>query len=199
MVDSNSPSACKNAQIIEAAVDEFQENGYAYASMDRISARASVSKRTLYKHFESKENLFRSIVMELAGRFAEMQDIRYVTGRDIRTQLLELAWAEGRILMRPDVMAMARMIISETLRNPALAEEAQGKVDKTATFVRMIEDASADGQLNVEDSVVAGQEFIGLIKAKAFWPMLFSGSVVSEAEMTEIVESAVDLIMSRYG
>ena len=199
MVDSNSPSACKNAQIIEAAVDEFQENGYAYASMDRISARASVSKRTLYKHFESKENLFRSIVMELAGRFAEMQDIRYVTGRDIRTQLLELAWAEGRILMRPDVMAMARMIISETLRNPALAEEAQGKVDKTATFVRMIEDASADGQLNVEDSVVAGQEFIGLIKAKAFWPMLFSGSVVSEVEMTEIVESAVDMIMSRYG
>lgn len=199
MVDSNSPSACKNAQIIEAAVAEFQENGYAYASMDRISARASVSKRTLYKHFESKENLFRSIVMELAGRFAEMQDIRYVSGRDIRAQLLELAWAEGRILMRPDVMAMARMIISETLRNPALAEEAQGKVDKTATFVRMIEDADADGQLNVENPEVAGKEFIGLIKAKAFWPMLFSGSVVSEAEMAEIVESAVNMIMSRYG
>ncbi len=199
MVDSNSPSACKNAQIIEAAVAEFQKNGYAYASMDRISARASVSKRTLYKHFESKENLFRSIVMELAGRFAEMQDIRYVSGRDIRAQLLELAWAEGRILMRPDVMAMARMIISETLRNPALAEEAQGKVDKTATFVRMIEDADADGQLNVENPEVAGKEFIGLIKAKAFWPMLFSGSVVSEAEMAEIVESAVNMIMSRYG
>ena len=161
MVDSNSPSACKNAQIIEAAVAEFQENGYAYASMDRISARASVSKRTLYKHFESKENLFRSIVMELAGRFAEMQDIRYVSGRDIRAQLLELAWAEGRILMRPDVMAMARMIISETLRNPALAEEAQGKVDKTATFVRMIEDADADGQLNVENPEVAGKESSG--------------------------------------
>ncbi len=199
MVDSNSPSACKNAQIIEAAVAEFQKNGYAYASMDRISARASVSKRTLYKHFESKENLFRSIVMELAGRFAKMQDIRYVSGRDIRAQLLELAWAEGRILMRPDVMAMARMIISETLRNPALAEEAQGKVDKTATFVRMIEDADADGQLNVENPEVAGKEFIGLIKAKAFWPMLFSGSVVSEAEMAEIVESAVNMIMSRYG
>ncbi len=137
--------------------------------------------------------------MELAGRFAEMQDIRYVSGRDIRAQLLELAWAEGRILMRPDVMAMARMIISETLRNPALAEEAQGKVDKTATFVRMIEDADADGQLNVENPEVAGKEFIGLIKAKAFWPMLFSGSVVSEAEMAEIVESAVNMIMSRYG
>ena len=199
MVENNTPSACKNAQIIEAAVAEFQENGFASASMDRISARAAVSKRTLYKHFESKDNLFRSIVMELAGRFAGMQDIRYVPDRDIREQLLELAWAEGRILMRPDVMAMARMIISETLRNPALAEAAQGKIDKTATFIRMIEDAAADGQLRVENPEVAGQEFIGLIKAKAFWPMLFSGSVVSEADMTDIVESAVDMIMSRYG
>lgn len=199
MVENNTPSACKNAQIIEAAVAEFQENGFASASMDRISARAAVSKRTLYKHFESKDNLFRSIVMELAGRFAGMQDIRYVPGRDIREQLLELAWAEGRILMRPDVMAMARMIISETLRNPALAEAAQGKIDKTATFIRMIEDAAADGQLRVENPEVAGQEFIGLIKAKAFWPMLFSGSVVSEEDMTDIVESAVDMIMSRYG
>ena len=189
---------CKHTQIIEAAVIEFQENGFAYASMDKISARAGVSKRTLYKHFESKENLFRSIVMELAGRFAGMLEIRYETGRDIREQLMDLAWAEGRVLLRQDVMAMARMIISETLRNPVLAEEAQGKLDKTATFVSMLRDADADGQLQVDDPESAGQEFMGLIKAKAFWPMVFSGSVVSEAEMAKIVESAVDMIMSRY-
>lgn len=199
MVDCNNKNACKHTQIIEAAVVEFQENGFAYASMDRISSRACVSKRTLYKHFESKENLFRSIVMELSGRLEGMQDIRYVPGRDVRAQLLDLAWAEGRILLRPDVMAMARMIISETLRNPVLAEEAQGKLDKTATFVSMLRDAAADGQLDVPDAETAGQEFIGLIKAKAFWPMMFSGSVVSEDEMALIVESAVDMMMSRYG
>ncbi|WP_317057358.1 TetR/AcrR family transcriptional regulator [Roseovarius rhodophyticola] len=199
MADHNTPSECKRVQIIDAAVAEFQENGFADASMDRISTRASVSKRTLYKHFESKENLFRSIVLELSDRFAGMQEIRYVSERDIRDQLLDLAWAEGRILLRSDVMAMARMIISETLRNPKLAEEAQGKLDKTATFIRMLKDADLDGQLSVGDPDAAGQEFIGLIKAKAFWPMLFTGSVVSEAEMTQIVESAVDMMMSRYG
>ncbi len=199
MADPNTPHECKHSQIIEAAVAEFQENGFACASMDRISARASVSKRTLYKHFESKDNLFRSIVIELADRFAGMRDIRYVPGRNVREQLLELAWAEGRILLRPDVMAMARMIISETLRNPELAEEAQSKLDKTSTFVNMLRDADADGQMAVPDPETAGQEFIGLIKAKAFWPMLFSGSVVSEAEMTLILESAVDMILSRYG
>ncbi|GAA6158420.1 MULTISPECIES: TetR/AcrR family transcriptional regulator [Ruegeria] len=199
MNECSAPNAAKHAQIIEAAVAEFQEKGFAAASMDRVSARAEVSKRTLYKYFESKENLFRSIVVELSNRFAGVLDIRYEKGRDIREQLIELAWAEGRILMLPEVMAMSRMVISETLRNPDLAAAAQGKLDKTAIFVSMLKDAAEDGQLRIDDPQSAGQEFIGLIKAKAFWPMVFTGSVLSEAEMTATIDSSVEMILSRYG
>ncbi len=198
MVECTAPNTFKRAQIIEAAVVEFQEKGFAAASMDRISARAEVSKRTLYKYFESKENLFRSIVIELSNRFAEVLEIRYEKGRDIREQLTELAWAEGRILMSPEVIAMSRMVISETLRNPLLAAEAQGKLDKTATFIAMLRDAAEDGQLQIEDPEQAGREFIGLIKARAFWPMLFTGAVLSQAEMTETIENSVEMMISRY-
>ncbi|WP_037310106.1 TetR/AcrR family transcriptional regulator [Ruegeria halocynthiae] len=199
MSDCSAPNTPKHAQIIEAAVAEFQEKGFAAASMDRISARAEVSKRTLYKYFESKENLFRSIVIELSSRFAGVLDIRYQKGRDIREQLTDLAWAEGRILMLPEVIAMSRMVISETLRNPVLAAAAQGKLDKTAIFVAMLKDAADDGQLQIDNPDQAGQEFIGLIKAKAFWPMVFTGDVLSEAEMTATIESSVEMILSRYG
>ncbi|NOD35886.1 MULTISPECIES: TetR/AcrR family transcriptional regulator [unclassified Ruegeria] len=199
MNECSTPNASKSAQIIEAAVAEFQEKGFAAASMDRISARAEVSKRTLYKYFESKENLFRSIVIELSSRFAEVLEIRYEKGRDIREQLTELAWAEGRILMLPDVIAMARMVISETLRNPVLAAEAQGKLDKTATFIAMLKDAAEDGQLRIDDPEQAGQEFIGLIKARAFWPLLFTGGTLTKAEMEDTIESSVQMMISRYG
>ena len=47
----------KKKQIVQAAIAEFQEKGYAGASMDRISERAQVSKRTVYNHFESKDVL----------------------------------------------------------------------------------------------------------------------------------------------
>ncbi|MEW2916703.1 TetR/AcrR family transcriptional regulator [Ruegeria sp. ANG10] len=198
MTECSAPNATKYAQIIEAAVAEFQDKGFAAASMDRISAQAEVSKRTLYKYFESKENLFRSIVIELSSRFAEVVEIRYEKGRDIREQLTELAWAEGRILMMPDVMAMSRMIISETLRSPELAAAAQGKLDKTAAFIGMMRDAVEDGQLQINDPEQAGREFIGLIKARAFWPLLFTGSVLSEAEMAETIENSVEMMISRY-
>ncbi|WP_170332824.1 TetR/AcrR family transcriptional regulator [Ruegeria arenilitoris] len=199
MNECNAPNASKHAQIIEAAVAEFQEKGFVAASMDRISARAEVSKRTLYKYFESKENLFRSIVIELSNRFSEVLEIRYQKGRDVREQLTELAWAEGRVLMSPDVMAMSRMIISETMRNPELAAAAQGKLDKTSIFISMLKDAAEDGQLSIDDPEQAGKELIGLIKAKAFWPMVFSGSVLSHSEMKATIDSSVEMMMCRYG
>ena len=199
MTECSAPNASKHAQIIEAAVAEFQEKGFAAASMDRISARAEVSKRTLYKYFESKENLFRLIVIELSNRFADVGEFRYVPGRDIRAQLTELAWAEGRILMMPEVIAMSRMVISETLRNPVLAAAAQGKLDKTPIFAAILKQAAEDGQLQITDPESAGKEFIGLIKAKAFWPMIFTGGVLSKKEMTATIDSSVELILSRYG
>lgn len=199
MTECSAPNASKYAQIIEAAVAEFQEKGFAAASMDRISTKAEVSKRTLYKYFESKENLFRSIVIELSNRFTEVLDVRYEPGRDIREQLTELAWAEGRVLMSPEVMAMSRMVISETLRNPDLASAAQGKLDKTAFFVAMLKSAAEDGQLQIDDPERAGKEFIGLIKARAFWPMIFSGAVLSEPEMESTIQNSVEMMIQRYG
>ncbi|MEX0316741.1 MAG: TetR/AcrR family transcriptional regulator [Ruegeria sp.] len=199
MYECSGPNASKYAQIIDAAVEEFQEKGFSAASMDRVSARAEVSKRTVYKYFESKEKLFRSIVSVLAERFADMRHIRYEPDRDIREQLIELGWAEGRLLISPEVMAMARMIISETLRNPDLAEAAQGKIDKTGAFIDMLRAASEDGQLNVPDPEEAAQEFIALLKAKAFWPYIFGSALVSEEQMQKIVESSVEMMMCRYG
>ena len=199
MKEYRAPNASKYAQIIEAAVAEFQAKGFTSASMDRISIQAEVSKRTLYKYFESKENLFRSIVFELSNRFVDIFEYRYEKERNIRDQLTELAWAEGRILMMPDVMKMARMIISETLRNPELATVVQDKLDKTQIFISLMHEATNNGQLQVDDPERAGQEFVGLIKSRAFWPMVFTGSVLSEDDMAAIIESSVEMIMSRYG
>lgn len=193
------PLGQKRAQIIEAAVAEFLEKGFAAASMDRISCAAEVSKRTVYKHFKCKENLFHSIVAVMSERISSSLNIRYRSGIPIRTQLMDLAWAEGRLLISPDVMAMARMVVSETLRNPEMAAEIQGKIDSTSSIVAMLDAARKDGQLDLDNPDTVAQEFLGLIKAKAFWPVIFGADIVSEAQMAEIVQSTVDIILSRYG
>jgi len=47
----------RTGEIIQAAVDEFLENGYDGASMDSIARRAGVSKGGLYHHFSSKDEI----------------------------------------------------------------------------------------------------------------------------------------------
>ncbi|WP_435132174.1 TetR/AcrR family transcriptional regulator [Actinacidiphila sp. bgisy144] len=48
--------------ILWAAKDVFLEMGFERASMDVVAARAETSKRSVYAHFESKDNLFLSVV-----------------------------------------------------------------------------------------------------------------------------------------
>ena len=57
----------KRAAIVAAARQVFLENGYAQASMDRIAESAAVSVKTIYRHFENKDELF-SAVMQPACR-----------------------------------------------------------------------------------------------------------------------------------
>ena len=198
MENTDTARCSKRAQIIEAAVQEFQDNGFAAASMDVISARAGVSKRTLYKYFESKHNLFQSIVATLSNRIADTLDLRYEPERDVRAQLKDFARAEGRLLSSPAVMAMSRMIISEALRSPVLSAEVQGKIDKKSAFVALLRAATKDGALDVADPDAAADEFIALIKAKAFWPVVFGAPILSNDEMEAVVDSSVEMMMARY-
>ena len=199
MDQPDSPPTEKRDLVIAAAEAEFRENGYAAASMDRVTARAGVSKRTVYRYFESKEALFHAIVANLWGRFADSLDLHYEKGRDIRDQLTDLARAEGDLLSSEDTMMMVRMVMSEVLRRPELAETMQDKIDFRASFVDMLQQASDDGQLRVEDPALAADEFLALIKAKAFWPVVMGEPVISRTEMDRIIASSVEMMMCRYG
>jgi AcrR family transcriptional regulator len=44
-------------KIIDVALDEFNENSYDQATMRSIARRAGISLSTIYKHFESKQDL----------------------------------------------------------------------------------------------------------------------------------------------
>jgi len=198
MAEDFSPTEDKHEQIFQAAVAEFQEKGFRDASMDRISARAGASKRTVYKHFESKEKLFQELVRRHWARFTSTFEVSYEQGRDIREQLTELGRAQGHLYTSPEVMATTRLVLSEVLRSPELVEENQEKTDYKACFQEMLRDAVEDGQLGTADPNAAAEEFIALIKGKAFWPVVLGAPLVSPEEMERIVDDSVDMILCRY-
>lgn len=55
-------SADKLTSLLDAAMNEFLDNAYPGASVDRIATRVRSSKATIYRQFGSKEKLFRYLI-----------------------------------------------------------------------------------------------------------------------------------------
>lgn len=189
----------KKQQIICAAIAEFQEKGYAGASMDRISERAHVSKRTVYNHFDSKDALFRAISQSLADQVNQALELSYDPALPIREALVRLGWAEGELMVTPSFMSLARMVLSETIRDPDLAADLNTRMTKLSVFADIIGKATREGKLTAGDPSVAAEQFLGLIKSRAFFPNIYAARVPGRDEVGKIIEESVDLFLARYG
>ncbi|HUG60614.1 MAG TPA: helix-turn-helix domain-containing protein, partial [Methylomirabilota bacterium] len=61
------PVASTRETIVEAAYRLYRRKGYARVSLDEIASHASVTKRTLYYHFASKDDLLGSVMDMQSG------------------------------------------------------------------------------------------------------------------------------------
>lgn len=61
-------------ELASAALDLFIERGFSATRLDDVAKRAGVSKGTLYLYFDSKEELFKTVIQEgIVSRIAEYE------------------------------------------------------------------------------------------------------------------------------
>ena len=190
----------KREAIIQAAIAEFRDNGFKVTSMDRIAARAEVSKRTVYNHFPSKDELFAEILLELWECSKEQLDQAYRPDRPVREQLREMMTAKMEMLGESSFMDLARVAIAETIHSPERAREMVAKLgsleEGVSTWIRAAQD---DGKLKAADPGFAAYQLQSLIKAFAFWPQITMGQPPLAEEMQrQVVDSAVEMFLARY-
>jgi TetR/AcrR family transcriptional regulator len=58
-------------EMLAAALDLFSEKGYRNVSMQEIAEKAEFAIGTLYNFFRNKEDLYKALIKEMAGRFEE--------------------------------------------------------------------------------------------------------------------------------
>ncbi|CAL9328067.1 hypothetical protein SUDANB121_00024 [Nocardiopsis dassonvillei] len=61
----------RRAQILEAATRAFARGGFAGTSLDDIATEAAISKVILYRHFESKDEMYRAALDRVCARLQE--------------------------------------------------------------------------------------------------------------------------------
>ncbi|WP_321843654.1 TetR/AcrR family transcriptional regulator [Paraburkholderia bannensis] len=190
----------KRAAILEAAIEEFLAAGYDATSMDRIAARASVSKRTVYNHFPSKEALFAAILMRLWDASQTGAPPAYRATEPLRAQLLALLARKLRLMADESFLALARVAIAAGIHSPERARDMVARLGEREEDVTVwIRAAAADGRLRIDDPLFAAQELQGMVKGFAFWPQVTMGQPpLDAAAQVRIAESAADMFLARY-
>lgn len=133
------------AEIIEAAMHMFVEHGFAAAKLDDVAKRAGIVKGTLYRYYDTKEDLFRAVVQVAVS--AHIQAIEQAA-KAFRGSLVEIVPA---LLMRvagqmseSHVPALARLVISESRSFPDLARIWHDNI--VAKILTLLADLIAEAQ-----------------------------------------------------
>ncbi|MBL4767675.1 MAG: TetR/AcrR family transcriptional regulator [Rhodobacteraceae bacterium] len=187
----------KLEQVIEAAIVEFQDNGFAAANMDRVSERAQVSKRTLYNYFDSKELLFQEIVNRAGEHFADNVPCKFVQGVEISLQLHDLALRLIRPYTNADAVKMARLITGEMLRNREMVAGMISEIELAKPADAFFSSAILAGAVTKQNGDALAEDFSAFIKGRCFWPAVLSGEVVSLAKAEHVAKSASRLFSSQ--
>jgi AcrR family transcriptional regulator len=170
------PEARRRA-ILEAALAEFAERGYAAARLDDVAARAGVAKGTLYLYFAHKEALFeqliRSAVSPLIDRFAGLAAAADLSPLEALDKFFELFRRE---VLGTDRKLLLRLIIAEGARFPAISEIYYREV--VARGLRLMrglaERASAQGTFANAATSRYPQLIVAPLLLAVIWDGLFS-------------------------
>lgn len=190
----------KREAIVMAAIAEFRDRGFEVTSMDRIAARAEVSKRTVYNHFPSKEELFAEILQRLWSCAPPLADAPYRADCTLREQLRKLLRQKMDTLNDSSFLDLAKVVFGATVHSPERAQAWVARLnEREETFSVWVRAAQKDGRLKAVEPGFAATQMHALLKAFAFWPQVtFNAGRLNTEEQERVIESTLDMFLGWY-
>lgn len=108
--------------IYEAARHVFAEKGFAATSMEAIARAAGVSTKTVYRLIDNKAVLFEQMVRQRIDRFVNAVNLSACENRNFEVALGDALIICGELVLDREVIAIQRMILSESDAFPQMAE-----------------------------------------------------------------------------
>ncbi|ATC94465.1 TetR/AcrR family transcriptional regulator [Pseudoalteromonas tunicata] len=182
-------SVDKHNDVLCAAITEFAKKGMVATTMEAIATRANVSKRTLYKHYSSKDALFDAVVALLFQRLANLPEVQYQSDVPVREQLKQLAQLSIGLSADPDYMRLSKIVIIESMRSESRAKrlDEQFKGCEQGLHSWFIQ-AELAGALGLFDAKLTASLFFGGIKKMTFWDQAIRWQhQVNEEELSHLI------------
>lgn len=189
----------KRREIVDGARRVFLRQGFIGARVSKIAAEAGVSKRTLYKYFRSKEELFAEIVRDVSKRIdAPIAPATSTEGHRPRETLRQLAQSTAEVTVLGDGPAFYRVISAEAPRFPQLGRIflEQAYELNAAHLASLFSRWNAAGETNVPNPRFAADLFFGMINSIRLRVLLGAAPNIGAAELREWLDFVVDVFLN---
>jgi TetR/AcrR family transcriptional regulator of autoinduction and epiphytic fitness len=185
----------KREAILQGAMQEFLEHGYAGARIDKIVVAAGVSKATVYRHFADKEALFTALIQRIAGKatllqphdFPSLQESPAVFLKQVAIGILDNATQNSQEL------SLFRMIMGESERFPSLAQAFVERIEKPNLDL-LTQYFATHPQLQFADPEVAARTFVGTLIHFLMVQRIFHGETIVPMERDRLINGLLDLL-----
>lgn len=190
----------KRAAILEGAIDVFINEGYELASMDRIAETAGVSKRTIYNHFGSKENLFQAIVEDFLAQRQNLKTIKYDSSKSLEEHLLAFANAEIFLIDSPRRLGISRFLAKVFMKDIKYATDTVSKYPpQYDMLLDWLKEANKDGRIKSDNLILTAGIFYALVEGGITWPAFFSAGIINKVEAKPKLDEIIATFLARYG
>ncbi|RLA28488.1 MAG: hypothetical protein DRR11_16610 [Gammaproteobacteria bacterium] len=184
------------AEITEAALAVFAENGYSATRVDDVAKRAGVSKGLLYLYFKTKEELFKAVIRSFVA--PKVQELSTIVDE---SELSAEEFIRGPFLTMvktlPDspIRIMVRLMFTEGHKHPDLVEFYWENVVAHAIEMmnKLIARGVADGQFRNTAMDELPQLLVSPVIFSIFWNQVFENHAKLDTGL--LIETHVDAML----
>lgn len=188
-------------EIITAAAQVFLATGYGETSIDTVAREAGVSKPTIYKYFDNKEELFLAIVDTISQKLLHpLSEVDLHAKAPVEAmELFGTRFITG--MLTDNTVRLFRLMVAEGSRFTELPEAFLTRASRPVRdrLVAYFEEQNKIGTMDIRDTELAVWQFMGLMEQPSFWPVVMRVRPMPNSEEVEyIVKQAIDVFLCHY-
>jgi len=165
----------RRQHLLDAALDEFFESGFAAARMDDIARRAGVSKGTIYLYFDSKEQVFNELIDAIASPNILQLETVLAQSDSIEHALKMLFSTAAKIVRSSPLPRLVKILVGDCNGFPEAVQRYRELVIERglAAVENILTVANQTGELEVQDPKLTARLFVAPVIFAGIWRVVF--------------------------
>ena len=191
-------SEARPDEILDAALDVFNEAGFDAARVEDIAAAAGLSKAAVYLYFPSKADLLRALIeREIAPIARKARELADAGADDPAGTIGGIVAGFSQVMSDPRMFAIPRIVISVSGRFPELADYYRENVvgEAMAAIMALHRAGVERGRFREADSRLVAKSIAGPMLINGLWLHVLRGEP-DGLTAVERAQAQVDILMN---